>query len=149
MDHNSSGADAVGGPMDDYESAQSPAPQSNYDPDSVTLSEYNWVGIYKKFSKPYDMHLKSLEIQNGQFKACGSDGIGNFELSGTEVAGELIFKKAYQNQDLNTYQEEYHGQINQLKTEITGIWTYNDQYNHMTDEFKMQRGELIEIEKLQ
>lgn len=50
----------------------------------IQVLGYEWHGTQKKFHKPYDMQLRSLEIVEGKFVAEGVDGQGAYKLHGTE-----------------------------------------------------------------
>lgn len=69
-------------------SASSDAPplSGEFDTGSTQIQVlgYEWHGTQKKFHKPFDMQLRSLEITEGKFIAEGIDGQGAYKLFGSE-----------------------------------------------------------------
>lgn len=59
-----------------HSSGEAPPLSSEFGVGSAQISVhgFEWHGTQKKFSKPYDMHLRTLEIVDGKFEAEGVDG---------------------------------------------------------------------------
>lgn len=47
------------------------------------------------------MHLKNLQIKNGEISATGFDNLDDFTLLGTEENGKVKFKKIYSKEENN------------------------------------------------